>query len=117
MNPHAEPPRGEVEILPPDETNTERLSRERFARAFGPSAFGPSAFGEGAFGEGARVKIVRLGPVTGALMFAFGLLVVGGLLALFTSAFLVLFPIGLLLGAAAMIGGAFTGTNPFRRLK
>jgi hypothetical protein len=96
--PEGEKPHGPVEIIPPGED----------ARG----NYGPIWIARGS----SRVKIVKLGPVSGALFFILGLLIIAFLFALFTGAFLILFPIGFLLGAGAWLSGRLGG-NPFRKLK
>ena len=93
----AETPRGEVEILPPEDRN-------------GP--WGDAVYTTKRFGT---VKIVRVGPVGGALlglgfllMMTFGFLFLGGLM-------LLLLPIASVLTLGAVLSGVLA--NPFKRLR
>ena len=92
-----ETPRGEVEILPPEDR----------ASPWGDAVYTTRRFG--------AVKIVRLGPVGGALMglgflllMTFGFLFLGGVM-------LLLLPIAGLLTLGAVLSGVLA--NPFRRLR
>jgi hypothetical protein len=92
-----ETPRGEVEILPPEDRT-------------GP--WGGAVYTTKRFGA---VKVVRLGPVGGALL-GFGLLVMVSLGFLFLSgALLLLLPIAGLLTFGAVLSGLLA--NPFKRLR
>jgi len=92
-----ETPRGEVEILPPEDR----------ASPWGDAVYTTKRFG--------TVKIVRLGPVGGALlglglllMMTFGFLFLGGVM-------LLLLPIAGVLTLGAVLSGVLA--NPFRRLR
>ncbi len=92
-----ETPRGEVEILPPEDRS-------------GP--WGDAVYRTRSFGT---VKVVRLGPVGAALLgfgllgvVTFGFLFLGGLM-------LLLLPIAGFLTFGAMLSGLLA--NPFRRLR
>ena len=92
-----ETPRGEVEILPPEDRS-------------GP--WGGGVYTTRQFGT---VKVVRLGPVGGALLGLgfFGLLALG---LLFLSGMMLLFlPLAGLLTLGAVLSGLIA--NPFRRLR
>ncbi len=92
-----ETPRGEVEILPPEDRT-------------GP--WGGAVYTTKRFGT---VKVVRLGPVGGALL-GFGLLAMVSLGFLFLSgALLLLLPIAGLLTFGAVLSGLLA--NPFKRLR
>jgi riboflavin kinase/FMN adenylyltransferase len=96
--PHSDEPRGTVEIIPPTSQQDDPPAQIWMSSNMG------------------RVKIVKLGPVSGALMLIFVCLFIALIFAFFTGAFLILFPIGILLGLGAWVSGLLGG-NPFRRLK
>jgi len=93
-----ETPRGEVEILPPEKREGPWSDAVYTTRRFG------------------TVKVVRLGPVGGALL-GFGFLGLIALGFLFLSGLmLLLLPIAGLLTMGAVLSGLF-GINPFKRLR
>lgn len=97
--PEGEEPHGRIEIIPPsDQTEDANFNRIWMSNGSG------------------SVKIVKLGPFAGVMLFLVAMLVIALVFALFTGAFLILFPIGVLLGAGAWLSGLLGG-KPFRRLK
>jgi hypothetical protein len=92
----AEDPKGEIEIIPPGEDD-DASSRIWIASS------------------SHQIKVVKLGPFGSILLtVAAGLFLLLGI-AFFTSAFLILAPIALLLAGAAYLTGRLG--NPFKRLK
>ena len=88
----------EIEILPPEREGGERLrSRTRIW-----------------IGGTEGVKVIKLGPFGSALLALAGAVVLALGLIFFASAFLVLLPVALVIGAIAYLTGA--AGNPFRRI-
>jgi hypothetical protein len=60
------------------------------------------------------VKVIKVGPIGSALLTLAGAVILAMGLIFFASAFLVLLPVALVVGAIAYLTGA--GGNPFRRI-
>ncbi|WP_159728760.1 hypothetical protein [Methylosinus sp. Ce-a6] len=88
----------EIEILPPEADGGPRV-RSR-ARIW--------------IGGTSGVKVIKVGPIGAALLTLAGAVVLAMGLIFFASAFLVLLPVALVVGAIAYLTGA--GGNPFRRI-
>lgn len=88
----------EIEILPPEPEAGPRV-RSR-ARIW--------------IGGTNGVKVIKVGPIGAALLTLAGAVILAMGLIFFASAFLVLLPVALVVGAIAYLTGA--GGNPFRRI-
>jgi hypothetical protein len=95
-SPEIEEPKGPVEIFPPD---AEDESPSRIWIASGSR----------------RIKVVKLGPVTGALAALAVIAILLSGFAFMTGALLILIPVGALLAAGAWLSGLLG--NPFKRLR